>query len=754
MEMSVHKFYRLVFVSGACGLAYEILYIRLLSIYVGDVYYVTITVLSAVFLGLAIGYWFSRQWARYMYVVELCIAAVAVGYGLIHLLAGPVEILPILSSLTIGHTVVGGLLIAIPMVLVGASIPMLNRFTQVYGGKFIRLYRWYNLGAAALIVLVELLVLQYVGLGQAIIMLSFVNFVLAYCFFGLQRSVVFLKEVDATPANFQDKKTLLILFIISLISSLWYVYAIELAMRIFGPSTATISFVIACAVAAISAGCWLLEKYDRSVLYSGLGIGIAFIYVLVGPLLDGYGLVLRYFEITERSWAHVAVQLGWMIVLLLPAFILFGSTVPAWIQDGRHKARAVLTTAALGNMLGVLVGYLVLYKQLTHWTPVVLVVTTAMYLSWHFASRGSDNKTQVIVTLRATLLLMAAVWWWPYGYLVQGSKHFFNNPMEDNTITKIDTYREYGNDAMVLHRGSTTRSVVHLGYQTLTFDNDRNTTEREGAVGTVGALYHLDNPGSALFVGLGTGASVGAASHVYDRVRVHEINPAMAKLARDLGEDFGLFNSSTTNTEIIINDGIVGITREPLGSYDMVANITTLPYFYSANKIHAQEFMQLAKRVMRPDGVYVGWFDINAGMNGIQIYNDTLLSVFESCHYYFLNIGYFAYVCGDGLSEPKLVSPGSARDATVQSILEHMQHLRLDLSTPPSDQINSVNYPRLILWNGLGKNNPGSEDFLSFVKRVVNKRYRNMTEDEQQQFCRAVKWFKLHSQMQRCGLDL
>ncbi len=750
MEINKQKFYLLAFASGACGLAYEILYIRLLSIYVGDVYYVAITVLAAVFFGLALGYWFSGRWARYLYVVELCLATVAILYGLIHLLAGPVKILPLMAPFATIHTVIGGLLIVTPMVLVGASIPMLDRFARVYGVQFSGLYRWYNLGAAAFIVLIEVLVLQYMGLGQAIICCSFINFVLAYYFFGLQKSVSLKKDTAVLLSNLKDKNLLVILFIISLISSLWYVYAIELSMRVFGPGAATISFVIACAVVAISVSCLLLERCDRSILYSALGILIALIYALMGPLLDGYSLVLRYFEIAERSWGHVFVQLGWMVVLLLPVFVLFGSTIPAWIQDGKHKVRVVLTVTALGNMLGIVVGYLVLYQQLIHWVPVIVVVATATYLSWHFAAQGSGNKIRTVASLTAVLLLVAVAWWWPYVYMVQGSKYFFDNPAARHAITEIDAYREYGNDAMVLHHGTNSRSVIHLGYQTLTFDNAGQITKREGALGTVGSLYHLDNSERALFVGLGTGASVGAASHVYDQVRVYEINPAMVKLAQDFGEDFGLFNSPVANTEIIINDGIVGIAQEPLNSYDMVANITTLPYFYSANKIHAKEFMQLAKRVLKPDGVYVGWFDVNSGMNGIRIYNDTLLSVFKDCHYYFLNVGYFAYVCGDKLSEPEPVAPLSARDATVQSILEHMQHLRFDLTTSPSGQINSINYPRLILWNELGKNNPETEAFINFVEKVVRQRYLNLAENERRQFCQAVKWFNLYSLKGRC----
>lgn len=749
MTFDSSLWYRIAFISGACGLAYEILFIRLLSLYFGDVYYVFVLVLASVFLGLAIGYAYGVRWSRYIYLVELGIAGVAVVYGVLHLVLGPVTLIPLIASWGSWWFLWGGVLIMIPMVLIGASIPMLDHLGQQQGTTFPRLYRWYNLGAALLIVIIELLVLQYVGLGQAIIAMSAINVALA----GVLWKMVHTVETEQVLSLRQELQkqwqgsAMAVLFVVSISSSLWYVYAIELSMRIFGPSTATISFTIALSVAAISIACWLLEHLEPARMYTWLMIGITGVFASLTWVLNSYEWILQTAHITERSWGHVGVQLGYMMILLLPGFVLFGSSVPVWLQKNNFSVRGVLLTVSLGNMVGMFVGYLVVYQKLIHFVPVVLLVVIAMMLAVYF-SVHINTRLWAAVTTGVGLCIVIIIWW-PYTDMVQGSKQFFIDKEMRREITDIEGYRKYGNDAMVIHHGDDIRSVVHLGYQTLTFGSDWKIMEREGALGTVGSLYHLDNPEEALFIGLGTGASVGAASHVYDQVTVYEINPAMVDLARNFGQDFDLFRTQD-NVDIKINDGIVGVAQEREQQYDLVANITTLPNYYSANKIHALEFMQMAKRVLKPEGVYVGWLDSNAGVNGIRIYNDTLLSVFEECHYYMLNIGYYTYVCGDDLTRSSSSGLSGVENDLVRNILTHLSALQVDLSTEPGNQINSVNYPRLILWNALGKNNERMMEFIQYASKSIDETYRQFDIEKQREFCQALTWFGLHSQASRC----
>ncbi len=60
----------LTFLSGAAGLSYEVLYVRVLSIYFGDVYFIIAAILVSTFFGLALGYLLAHRLLAYLWAIE------------------------------------------------------------------------------------------------------------------------------------------------------------------------------------------------------------------------------------------------------------------------------------------------------------------------------------------------------------------------------------------------------------------------------------------------------------------------------------------------------------------------------------------------------------------------------------------------------------------------------------------------------------------------------------------------------------
>ncbi len=67
--------------SGLCGIAYELLYARLLTTYLGDMFHVGASILVAFLLGIAAGSFVAHRWARWLWAVEIGIGAYALGFA-------------------------------------------------------------------------------------------------------------------------------------------------------------------------------------------------------------------------------------------------------------------------------------------------------------------------------------------------------------------------------------------------------------------------------------------------------------------------------------------------------------------------------------------------------------------------------------------------------------------------------------------------------------------------------------------------
>lgn len=152
--------------SGACGLAYEILYIRIFTNYFGDSFILTGVTLSAVFLGLAFGAWMSGRFLRWLGLIEITIGlyAFATAWGLstwgfeIAAWGGT----PALNSVKLG------MLLGTPAFLIGTCVPLFAAYARGAGPDtppaFTRIYGLYNFGAFLSVLAIEFVLFRSFGL--------------------------------------------------------------------------------------------------------------------------------------------------------------------------------------------------------------------------------------------------------------------------------------------------------------------------------------------------------------------------------------------------------------------------------------------------------------------------------------------------------------------------------------------------------------------------------------------------------------
>ncbi len=74
---SRHLLSALAIASGWCGIAYELLYSRLLTTYLGDMFHVNAAILTSFLLGIGLGSAIAHRFTRWLWLIELLIGAYA-----------------------------------------------------------------------------------------------------------------------------------------------------------------------------------------------------------------------------------------------------------------------------------------------------------------------------------------------------------------------------------------------------------------------------------------------------------------------------------------------------------------------------------------------------------------------------------------------------------------------------------------------------------------------------------------------------
>ncbi|MBI5091686.1 MAG: fused MFS/spermidine synthase [Candidatus Hydrogenedentes bacterium] len=174
----------LFFVSGACGLLYQVVWTRKLVLLFGTTPYAVSTVLSIFFLGLGLGSWWGGRLADksarplFLYgVFEIIIGLWAVAFIFL-ISAGESVVVRILQSFALSHGmgillrgVLALVFLIVPVTLMGATLPLLAKFVTagraVCGLRIGTLYGLNTLGAVTGCALTGFVLIENFGYARA-----------------------------------------------------------------------------------------------------------------------------------------------------------------------------------------------------------------------------------------------------------------------------------------------------------------------------------------------------------------------------------------------------------------------------------------------------------------------------------------------------------------------------------------------------------------------------------------------------------
>jgi len=649
-------FTSLLFLSGLCGLSYEVLYARVLGNVIGDTMVVSAAILMTFLLGIGVGTRCAyRLWAH-LWLIEAGIGVC----GLFFALSIPwldrllYASLPLVGQGTMSSVLVCSVLLAVPAFLIGCSLPLFAGYMSALRTEpmFAAAYAVYNLGAALTVLLIEFWMIRWLGLRWSLLAIASVNLltagVLRLRFDGLRRDSGRQAEWFRFPL--WDRAAL---WLVSVGSAIFQLMMIKTAECVFGPFHETFALVLSTVLLGVAVGAWVSDRF-RWGLPPVLLINLAGL----GWYLAGLDYVARtyagwYPAAAEGYLSAVLLKFATLVCLMgLPA-VSFGATIPALFQVQRHVSREsgqLLFVSCLGNAVGFLLMAVVLHRQFDYGGIALIVAgLTAAGLCLH-----ARFRPRTVLVAAAWLAAVTVMWHqvWNENLLYLGHTAFHSTEDLDEAREELQHPQRFkGNRDVFAINWIDGRPYFFInGYLSIPLSSPS-----EKIVGAFSSVF-APQTDRALVLGVGSGATAGTTGLLFDHVDAVEINPVVLDNLHRMDEfSFEIRKNPRVR---IIQDDAIHFTKSSAESYSLIINTVTTPLYFSSSKLYTRDFLENVRQRLAPGGVYVTWVDSRVGDRGLDIVLNTISTSFDHCAMGCVKSSYFLLLCSDQplrLRQPNLV---------------------------------------------------------------------------------------------------
>ncbi|MCP4606651.1 MAG: tetratricopeptide repeat protein [Proteobacteria bacterium] len=689
-----------VFISGAAGLAYEVVWSRMFVVPLGNSSDATALVLAAFMLGIALGARLLGGLADRVRSPLKLYAVVEIGLGLyaliMPLLIGAISSTDIFRGsfedqplAAIGRLASAGLLVAFPSMAMGATLPVLvralsskrldvrQRIGIVYGAN--------TIGAAvgasiAGFIAIPLFGLTLTSAGSACLSFAAAFIVLAVRSLAgdpVSDSVDNVVDGSSDEAAVPSRSIALAALIAATASGFVMLAAEVLWARIltfvFGHDTYAFAVLLAIVLLGLGVGGLVYRKLaDRDpALVVSLLLGLTAM-----ALLDSFwvasSLIIKLgrdpFGLGTLGDLANSLRLEFFreilftpVLVFIPA-VLAGATFPAacaFYAGPVAKTGRRVGTATLVNGFGSAAGALFTSFILVSWLGIegsflalaLLLAATSVVVMIISGRLSTRHRLAILVTPVALTVLVAAIMpaSQPRAMLGEavGKKHQRILYYEEGRTGTVSVTENTINGEKQLFMNAvnevTTRLVHDQSFKLL---------------GHLGPLLH-PQPKNGLMICLGAGLSAGAALvHPLARLDVVELSAAIPRAAALWGEE----NNGALKDprfHLHVADGR-HFLNESLESYDVVMVDSTHPKAVDSWILYTKEFYELVHTRLSRDGIAVQWVPLHGlSEREFKIIVRTFQSVFPETTLW-VNVGFeiygqAAYVKMVGTTEPLLI---------------------------------------------------------------------------------------------------
>ena len=664
MKSSVWRVAALLFGSGCCALVYQIGWLREFRLIFGASTAASAAVL-AIFIGglglggLLLGPRADRHprpilfYAQLETIVALSAAASPLLLALVRQLyvaAGGTPRLGLAAG-TIGRLVLSALVLAVPTIFMGGTLPAaargVTRQADARRQDVAALYALNTLGAVLGCVVATFYMLEIFGTRTTLWLAAGVNLLVAMAARQIDRSMqkataetaeraekTYNSAVSATSAvafsgvSFVLAASGIVGFAFFLMELVWY----RMLGPLLGGSVFTFGLILAFALAGIGLGGLLyalvgsnrpasLPAFAYTCLLEAVAIAFAF---ALGDRLAVLALVLT--PLSQESFAaHVS---GWCliagIVVLLPALVA-GYQFPLLVGlagRGRDRVGRQIGQVYAANTIGAIAGSLAGGFGLLPWLSApgawrlvsIALVALGVCAAALAAARGARRSLAPQIVLMAIALALLVVTGptaaWRHSGVGAGRAAI-------KTITSANQLRNWITISQrgVVWDGDGIESSVALilqprGYAFIVNGKSDGSARTDAATQVMlGLLGAIVNPHArrALAIGLGTGSTAGwlGAIPAMERVDVVELEPLVIEVARACEPvNHGVLHNQKVHVAI-------GDARERLltsvDQYDVIASEPSNPFRAGVASLFTREYYRAASDRLSADGVFVQW---------------------------------------------------------------------------------------------------------------------------------------------------
>ncbi|MFN8523782.1 MAG: fused MFS/spermidine synthase [Chloroflexota bacterium] len=637
----------LFFASGACGLIYQVLWVRLLSLSFGITVHAVTVVLASFMAGLAIGSLAGGRVAERLRrplvayaVVELAVGAVAVATPwAFHLLQ---DVTPALFGalgeseplIFVARVAISFGVLAVPTALMGATLPIIVKSSLGRSGQVLDrvglLYAANTFGAISGAALAGFWLIGGVGITPSIWGAAVANALIGLGALLLHAWVAGDEARALTPAGVADDRRTegplaayppavrasalaayglggVVSFALEVVWTRMLALALDTSIYAF--VTMLTMVLVGIAVGSAVIAMFAARRWHWPLVFAGLQTGVA---------LGGIWAVWALSSLPElRAWLEATPGLNRLVssplrlnfvvaaTTILPSTLAIGATFPvaariyaAGQEHASERLGQIYAANVFGAIFGSALGGFVLLPALGTQSALLWLSVGSLVLAAALVLSAVDLTPRLRVGTAGTLAAVFFVLWAVHPDLYAA---MFRARFPDATV---EWYRE-GLESTV--------TVVKApdGIRTLYTNSRGQANDEPVLVGYHRRIAHTPllvrpNTADVLIVGLGAGHTAGSIlQHPGTRVEVVELSDAVLSGAR-------LF--SNVNYGVVDNPGFslrLGDGRNFLlttnKKYDLISNDTIQPFDAGSNHLYSADYYRLVQRALKPGGVMAQW---------------------------------------------------------------------------------------------------------------------------------------------------
>ncbi len=652
--------------SGFAGLLYEVVYAKSLAITFGSTSLASYTVLVTYMGGMALGAWIGGILAdrvakplMYYVGIEAIIGIYAVLTPLLFkgvqalYLNFAVGLAPDAEILTVFRVALGALVLGIPTILMGATVPFMFKYLKQIGvtteSAVSKLYSANVVGASLGSLVAGYVLLPILGRSGATNLAAVISLFIAL--YALEQAKKFYQVELSTTATRIETNTsfvndegrvsksmgvvaLLILMIGGGITLGLEVVSIHMLAVVAGNSVYAFGLMLATFLAGLGVGSVAGKKLlhyvnkGQAVILAQCGVCISIIITCLfwDKLPDyfaSFGNMQQFHHI--NFWSREIIRGVVCALAMFPAAFFIGMNYPSamslastWLAD-KGEAKAVGIASALntfGNISGVLLiafVFLPMYGSNRVFLGLaILAFLLACVMWWANTREQHQSFTQmqkpVLGVMLASLILFTIYpTKWDLDRLSQGANVYFFptywGEIIDHTesisggITAVAKNPEKENELTLLTNGK---------FQ----GNNTGEVQAQESIALI-PLMHTHQRDNVLVIGYGTGMSARVMHEQhFKQLDIVELSKDIVLLADKYFPENNKGVSQQKNVNMYYTDGRNYLLTQDK-KYDLISLEISSIWFAGAANLYNKEFYQLAKKRLNEYGILQQWIQLH-----------------------------------------------------------------------------------------------------------------------------------------------